>query len=516
MMEAAADIRPNIKLPSWQRALVFGWAALALIAMFTRGRQTDIDHQVTSRLRYHAIPVAMSVLYHGRVHDYTASWAPRWARRRPDRGPIEWGLATTDGNRRMHYWADDRHGWDYVGAFMLLAHADSLLQVLLRHPGLSVLLFLLDLGWHAGASATLIFALGALYTCLAVIPLGNLTVAMFEPGSLFEPRVIELLSFVAALHLGVTSFISSRWSPGRIAIVAGQAAILAACYHARSSVGWEVVFVLAAGAAFWMSQRRTARIRSTAGIPPGGWRRLDLPWPVVCLAAVFALLIGYERYAYNPRYFQDMGARTVWHNSLMGLGSNQHLAERYHLGISDAAVIDSVTEYLRSHNDPRLTSGWTQANILSSLGGHAVFNWFVYEQAARDLYRHLWRTEPRSMLHLYLIDKTSEIRHVVVKATQHDPEPARNMRGLYFQPLAVGALMIILPGLLIACAWRPPFTPLIAASLLLVVCSTIPGLLFYPVVHTMMGCLCRAADAVSRCRLDSRRVRHGMPGAASS
>ena len=47
--------------------------------------------------------------------------------------------------------------------------------------------------------------------------------------------------------------------------------------------------------------------------------------------------------------------------------------------------------------------------------------------------------------------------------------------------------MIMLPGLLIAFAWRPPFGPVIGASAVLVACSTIPGLLFYPVVHTMMG-----------------------------
>ena len=97
---------------------------------------------------------------------------------------------------------------------------------------------------------------------------------------------------------------------------------------------------------------------------------------------MFVLMVSYERYAYNPRYFQDMGARTVWHNPLMGLGSNRHLAERYNLGINDGAVVDSVTAYLRSTNDPRLTSSWTKDNVLASLGGHV---YLVYEKAARDL-----------------------------------------------------------------------------------------------------------------------------------
>ena len=468
----------DARLRPWQRALVLGWAALALTGMFVRGRQVGIDQPITSRLRFHAIPVAMSVLYHGRPHDYTAFFglAIGLQNEEPIEGRIAWAVTySPPANDKTYYWAaDDRGMADYViGAFSLFGpHGSSLYKFYFVLLGLSVLLFLLDLGWHPAMSATLLFALGALYTCLAVIPLGNLTVTMFEPGALYEPRVIELLSFVAALHLGLTSFAGSRWTPARILIVTGQAAILTACYHARSSVGWEVLVVLIAGGAYWVSQWRTARL---------------LPWPALCLVTVFALLVAYERHAYNPRYFQDMGARTVWHNALMGLGSNRHLAETYKLGISDVAVVESVTEYLRDRHDARLTDAWTKTNILGSLGGHSVFDWFVYEQAARDLYLHLWRTETRSMVHLYVVDKPAEMWHVVVKATQYDPAPWRNLRSVYFDPFAAGGLLVIAPGLLLVGVRRPALAVQLAAALVLLACSAIPGLLFYPVVHTMMG-----------------------------
>jgi hypothetical protein len=171
----------------------------------------------------------------------------------------------------------------------------------------------------------------------------------------------------------------------------------------------------------------------------------------------------------------------------MGLGSNGDLAARYSLGINDAAVIDGVIAYLRNRHDPRLDAGWVRTNIANSLGGHSEFNWFVYEQSARELYWHLWRTETPSMLHLYLIDKPREIAHVIVAAARRDPAPWRSRHGLYFAPFAVGPLIVILPGLVIACTRRPRFAPVLAGALALLACSTIPGILFYAVVHTMMG-----------------------------
>jgi len=472
----------DARLRTWERALVFGGAALALAGMFVRGQRIDIDRQVTSRLRYHAIPVAVSVLYYGRPYDYTAY--NTIALGLQIEGTVESRIARAleskpPPNDKTYYWAaDDRGMADYViGAFLLFGpHVDSLYKFYFVVLGLSVLLFLIDLGWDAASSAMLLFALAALYACLSVIPLGNLTVPLFEPGSLFEPRIIELLSFVAALHLGITSFADSPWNPARIGIVGAQAAILALCYHARSSVAWEVLFVAIVAGTAWASRRWRPR-----GQP------VPLSWPLVCVAATFVVMVIYERRAYNPRYFQDMGARTVWHNSLMGLGANRALAQDYKLGIGDAVVVDGVIAYLRDRRDPRLTADWTRTNILDSLGGYFVFNWFVYERAARDFYFHIWRVRTGDMLHLYLIDKPREIGVVIAKAIDRDPAPWRSEKGLYFDPFTAVALLVSLPGFVIVCTRRPSLGPVLAATSVLLACSLIPALLFYPVVHTMTG-----------------------------
>jgi hypothetical protein len=76
---------------------------------------------------------------------------------------------------------------------------------------------------------------------------------------------------------------------------------------------------------------------------------------------------------------------------------------------------------------------------------------------------------------------------VVIKAWRADPTHARDGQGLFFNPLSPAAALIVLPGLALAWARRVAFGPMLAAALVLLGCSVVPGLFFYPVVHTMMG-----------------------------
>ena len=100
--------------------------------MYARGQTVALDQPVTGRLRFHAIPVAMSVLYHGRRHDYTTYRSLALGfQERPQAIPtsedsIETRLAwaatyTPPKDDATHYWAADDRGWaDYViGAFAL-------------------------------------------------------------------------------------------------------------------------------------------------------------------------------------------------------------------------------------------------------------------------------------------------------------------------------------------------------------------------------------------------------------
>jgi hypothetical protein len=473
------------RLPAWCQGLVWAWAAVALVAIYIGGQRAELDRHVANRLQFHAIPMALSVLYHGRPHDYTAFASVAMLFQQPTPGVDEKIARAINRvpprDDATYYWvADDRGMGDYViAAFVLFGpRVRSLYLMYFVVLGASVSLFLADLGWHPLAAGLLIFALGALYTCTQVLPLGNLTLPIFEPGSLYEPRVLELLSYIAALHLGLTACCSERWTPRRRSIVAAQAAICLACYHARSTITWQLLFVVALGIA-WSVWRRP-RVRP---VPAPGLRRwlLNAGWPIACLAIGLGALKAYQRVAYNPGYFRDVGARTIWHNALMGLWVNEHLAQKYSLRVNDGAIVAAVGNFLRATRDGRLTSEWTESTILGALGGHSQFNWFTYEGAARDFYRHIWRSNTRDILHCYLVDKPREIVHVVVAAT------GANVRGLGFRPLAPMALTLAMPGFLVLAAGQVAFVPLLAALVLLLACSMLPGLLFYPVVHTMSG-----------------------------
>jgi hypothetical protein len=490
------------RLRPWQRALVAVWAALAVMAIYVRGQNLALDRHPSSRLQFHAIPMAVSVLYHGRPHDYTAFVSAAEPFQSPIAEDVDTRIARVvasvpPADDKTYYWvADDRGMGDYViAAFALFGpHTKSLYYAYFVVLGLSVFLFLGDLGRYAGASAMLLFALGALYSCTPVILLGNLTLPIFEAGALFEPRVIDLLTFVSALHLGLTSFFSGRWGPCRRAVVAAQAAILVAGYHARSTVAWQMAFVVGAGFVYWMWRRYADRGDGRAN--RGRLMPFHGAWPVLCLVVGLCLLKGYQHATYNPRYLRDIGGRTVWHNALMGLWWNQHLAEKYQLRVDDQAIVGAVRNYLSATQDPRLTPEWSGSNIISSLGGHSPFNWFTYEQAARDFYWHIWRSDAREMLRCYLINKPREIVRVLAKARRPDPDvPGATPQnpGLRFNLFARGAILIVLPGLLLMASAGPAIKRTLWVAPLLFLCSAVPAFLFYPVVHTMMGAFATVA-----------------------
>src|SRR5262249_20236273 len=207
------------------------------------------------------------------------------------------------------------------------------------------------------------------------------------------------------------------------------------CYHARSSIGWQALFVVAVhGAAMgrtFVATPRVGRARLAA---------LAIPATLFSLFVLaFTCLIAYRHVMYAPRYFVDMGERTVWHNALMGLGSNAEIARVYKLGVNDAQVVDAVIDYLRTKRDPRLTHSWTVTNILGSFGGNFDTNWQEYESAARDLYFSVWWHHFGDALHVYVIDKPLEVVNVLRQSVRNDGIITRRVTGLSFNPFSLGS-----------------------------------------------------------------------------
>jgi len=248
--------------------------------------------------------------------------------------------------------------------------------------------------------------------------------------------------------------------------------------------------VAMSAAACWIWRRRSETGTAGSSVPR---MVVTSGWPMVCLLVGFSLLKAYQHTVYNPRYFRDMGARTIWHNALMGFWLNDHLSEKYRLRVDDRVVVSAVRSYLHASNDPRLGPEWEDTNVMMSLGGHSVFNWFAYEESAGEFYRHIWRTDTQDMLHLYLIDKPREIVRVLAKSTHPDPSLLQEVDNLGFRPFGLAALLMIAPGVLLLSRYGAPFAAFGAGVLALFGCSIVPGLLFYPVVHTMLGAFATVA-----------------------
>jgi hypothetical protein len=467
------------------RLTVCVWAVMAMVLINVRGKELELDRDVTARLRYHAIPVGMSMLYQHHPHDYTGRRYIAIRFQRSDMAlekRIAWAaLDHSDEDRSTHYWlADDRGMADYVvGAFALFGPSiRSLYHFYFVVLSGSVALFLLAYRSNRSLLGLLLLALGATYATLSAVPLASLSPAFSEPPTLFEPRMLDLLALIATIHLAFAGWTFDR-PRGWTAALVGQLFIFLFCYHARSSLGWEALFIglmntAAIAAAGWpYSPLQFARVRTAAA-------------PLLCVLAGLVALSAYIRVMYNPRYFQDLGRRTVWHNALMGLGSNPTLSAKYKIGINDAAVVDAVLKYLHERRDSRMAAGWDTTNILNSLGGYSDFNWYTYETAARDLYAQIWRDHPVDALHCYLVDKPAEVWSVLsAVALTRPPNPGRKNDGLYLRPFSIVAISIAFPGMVML-AGHPP-RRLLLPTALLALCGAIPALIFYAAPLTMMG-----------------------------
>jgi len=314
-----------------------------------------------------------------------------------------------------------------------------------------------------------------------MMPLANLSGAIWEPPSLFEPRTFELLGLIATLHIRLAAWLTRQWTLGGVCGLIGQVLVFTFCYHARSSLGWVAVFVIllnAAAIGFSLTRGFAERTQRES--------RWLSAVPLTVFLCGFLSLTFYEHVAYNPRYFKDKGTRTFWHNALMGVGSNAALAAKYKLGIGDDAVIRAVIADMRANHDPRLTDQWTNENILNSLGGWADFDWFEYESAARTLYFDIWKRDFGEMVHCYVVDKPLAIASLITSSWREDRDATRALHDVYFRPMGPVSQLIAIPAVLLL--MRNPWKGLVLLALtLLLICSLIPGLLFYSVVLTMMG-----------------------------
>jgi hypothetical protein len=220
--------------------------------------------------------------------------------------------------------------------------------------------------------------------------------------NLSESRMFDVLGIVAAVHLLLTMIRPK--TTGRLVDVIClvlQACFISSLIHARSSVAWLFLAVIAIGLimlalSLWL------------GAPNGP----SLATPTIVLTTVIATFLamhGYERVMFNPAYFAASGPRTFWHNVLMGMGQNDVLAAAAGVTeVSDKGAIDAVLLNMKHRDDPRLTGEWERQKILNSLGGHGTFDWQTYEQVAREIVIRTFLTHPTAVVQLFFWDRPAD------------------------------------------------------------------------------------------------------------
>jgi hypothetical protein len=305
---------------------------------------------------------------------------------------------------------------------------------------------------------------------------------------LFESRIFDLLSFLAFLHMVLFGVKRRRLALSVLVPLVLQVVLFVLLYHARSSLGWQV---LAVGLLALVRAVRTVVADQRRGWPTA--RALVQPLlPFVLLAAGLTALSVYKAQAYHPSYFAEQGSRTFWHNALMGYRHPQLMAT-YGVDVDDRAIARLVIGRMKARHDPRLTDNWEVEKAMNSLGGYGTFDWRTYEEAARETYWSIWREHPRWALINYLWYKPAavvrEIRQLTwPSAVGEMPDTADAYR---YQPLRWWPLALALAalGLLRTTELRRLTGPYARATAFIAPVSLIPALAFYAAPPTLMGFL---------------------------
>lgn len=484
-------------------AILFSIFTLIVVSANKQGLD---NKNVGPRLQIHAYPVAVSYLYHGHKHDYTAYASISNIFRSSDsvetqlKAAVNANVPYDDG---VYLWAvDDRGFADFViAAFALFGpDAHSIYVFYFCVIGLSIGLFAVYF-----FERPLLLGIGCvgLLSIYSVLPL--LSLIGPDPRNpvitIYETRILEIPSVIPVVHLLLACFHRPKlrgrvFLPlfGRLFVLSGAAAglrfwgclvgqllIFMLLYHSRSSLGWMTLSLV--GSAVGIAVLRAAMSRTDRS-----WRSaLRQTAPVIMLLGAHLVMVAYQHVAYHPRYFSDRGPRTVFHNALMGLADCE-LGPIYGLDGTDPSAARSVIAFMKEHEDPRLTDQWTADAVMNAFGG-TDFPLDEYEHAARDMYFHIWRTHFPRMLEQHLIRRPMALFGQLRAYGPNGVTAAAKDAGLWYSPFR-WPVVIFLPLLilLLLAGPRDRLPPRVAlAPVVFLACSMVPSVIFYFAITQMVG-----------------------------
>ncbi len=488
------------------------WILLFLIAIiflmiFSRGIELNLNKSMTERIRVHAIPVAISVLYHHHLHDYTGLRAVE----APFQGPgtisslITSAISQDVGqDKSIYYWvADDKGFEDYViAAFYIFGpQVDSLYNLWFVFLLLTIVFYVISFNSERWALAYLCLALLGVHLAVSTLPLSVDHLTSIVPAnfvSIYETRFLDVLAIIPIIHMifFATRRKKPKWIKDILPLI-GQLFIFIFLYHSRSSLGWEALSVLLFCmiliiTRIYINYKKLTKYKVRlhhAGIGSA----------IIVAALLFVFLISlsiYKKYQYNEKYFAEMGARTFWHNALMGLGQEDSVfLSKYNLNVNDLMIANSVIKYARDTKKclPDIEKLEGQV-LLDTLGGWGVANWTNYEKCAKSFYFSILNENKARSLYLYTIKKPFLSFHTVISSMMDsdnaEDNSIRKKLGVGWHPLSlINASLFFLVMLMSFNSLYRARVKLILVTLILFICSFIPSVAFYNIVLTLGGVL---------------------------
>lgn len=488
-----------------------------VIYVFNRGVSLGIDQGTTDRLRFHAIPVAIATLYHDFPHDYTSR--KQIALTFQDTGPhvnekiqLMRAAPGIDRDGEKYYWAaDDRGLADFViWSFKLFGPQESSFYkfyfVILL---VSLVSFVIAYYRQREMLVLAIFfvaGIGALMPVLLLTSGSNFlsiasTSAHESPVGIFESRLFDVLSLLPIMHIALFSGRTARINKGSIGLLLIQVFIFFFLYHARSSLGWQLVGLTLFSFVLLAIKWRLLKERFLFWRPePPSLSRISAAIGVVIIG--LSVLSAYKHYKYDPKYFAEMGARTFWHNALMGLGSPSRSTwdifpakgGDYKVGFGDGWIVDAVIKYAKNNKEEFGEMNWNRVDVLNSLGGHSNFDWSSYEGVARKLYWDIVTSNKVRVFKIYAFVKPWQSIKTVIRTMVDRPgssakeKEIRSDRGLYFSPLGFPLVIFIILSSLLGCReWINSTQDIQLALFIFLLCGFIPSVAFYSAVLTQGG-----------------------------
>ncbi|MBE9116870.1 hypothetical protein IQ249_13265 [Lusitaniella coriacea LEGE 07157] len=463
------------------------------------------NDKVSTRMLFHAFPVAISDLYHNRIGDYTAYQAiANWFTSNYTSMSVEQLISGSINleipiDDRTYYWAvDDRGLADYIKiAFTLFgANLSSLFYFYFAILALSGILYIIAYFLNP---AILTFGIFINAAIIATLPTFNLWGISAPKVTLYESRTFEILAYMAIFHiaaLAISSTLSSKVGAVKILTALGQLFIFLFIYNCRSTLGWQYMAVIIFVAGLFAYKLIKYRFNKPS-IPKFPQQTFGILLPAVLLLVGFHSLTAYQHATFNERYFADRGSRTFWHNLVMGLGDHD-IGKPYGLvNVDDRVAVRAVIKYLHDSKSPRYSNIWTEDTITNSFGGHTEFDFSEYEQGARNFYFHIWREQPLALLlnHLHtrpmkalqiLINHSSAFRLLSDSENRHLLKNGYQ-QGIYYNPFDYRAIGLVVSAILVLPRKTRLRGDLLVLCLVFFAFSFIPSVIFYTSATTLSG-----------------------------